>query len=42
MNFVRLVPELTVSDISRSVQFYTRLLGFDVMFDRSFSSLGMD
>ena len=34
MNFARLVPELIVSDISRSVEFYTRVLGLDVMFDR--------
>ncbi len=34
MKFARLVPELIVSDIGRSVEFYTRLLGFDVMFDR--------
>ena len=34
MKFARLVPELIVSDIGSSVEFYTRLLGFDVMFDR--------
>lgn len=34
MEFSRLVPELIVSDITRSIDFYTRLLGFDVLFDR--------
>ena len=34
MEFARLVPELIVSDISRSLDFYTGLLGFEVLFDR--------
>lgn len=29
-----LVPELACSDIARSVDFYTRLLGFSVLYDR--------
>ncbi len=34
MEFARLAPELIVSDIDKSVEFYTRVLGFRVMFDR--------
>ena len=30
----RLVPELACSDIARSIAFYTRLLGFCVLYDR--------
>lgn len=29
-----LVPELACSDIARSIDFYTRLLGFSVLYDR--------
>lgn len=29
-----LVPELDVSDLQASLEFYTRLLGFEVVFDR--------
>ncbi len=34
MDFARLAPELIVSNIDKSVEFYTRVLGFSVMFDR--------
>lgn len=32
--FARLVPELSCSDVARSRDFYTRLLGFTVLYDR--------
>jgi catechol 2,3-dioxygenase-like lactoylglutathione lyase family enzyme len=32
--FARLVPELACSDLDRSRDFYTRLLGFTVVYDR--------
>jgi catechol 2,3-dioxygenase-like lactoylglutathione lyase family enzyme len=32
--FARLVPELSCSDFARSRDFYTRLLGFTVQYDR--------
>lgn len=32
--FARLVPELSCSDFARSLHFYTRLLGFTVLYDR--------
>jgi len=32
--FARLVPELSCSDFARSQDFYTRLLGFAVLYDR--------
>lgn len=32
--FARLVPELSCSDLDRSRDFYTRLLGFTVVYDR--------
>lgn len=32
--FARLVPELSCADIERSRDFYTRLLGFSVVYDR--------
>lgn len=34
MDFARLAPELIVSNIDKSVEFYTRVLGFSVLFDR--------
>jgi hypothetical protein len=34
MNWQKLVPELTVSDFASSLDFYTTLLGFDVLFTR--------
>lgn len=34
MEFNKLVPELTVSDFSRSLDFYVRVLGFKVEYDR--------
>jgi catechol 2,3-dioxygenase-like lactoylglutathione lyase family enzyme len=32
--FARLVPELACADVARSLHFYTRLLGFTVLYDR--------
>ena len=34
MKWASLVPELTVLDLAKSLQFYTDLLGFEVVFDR--------
>lgn len=34
MNWNKLVPELTVSDFAVSLEFYTKLLGFKVLFAR--------
>ncbi|MGI8541719.1 MAG: bleomycin resistance protein [Rubrobacteraceae bacterium] len=34
MKWSKLVPELTVSDFSGSLEFYTEILGFEVMFSR--------
>ena len=34
MNWNKLVPELTVSDFGVSLEFYTKLLGFKVLFAR--------
>ena len=34
MKWAALVPELTVVDLAKSLQFYTGLLGFEVVFDR--------
>lgn len=34
MNLNKLVPELTVSDFAVSLEFYTKLLGFKVLFAR--------
>ena len=33
MKWAALVPELTVTDLERSLAFYTVLLGFEVVFD---------
>ncbi|MFQ9516654.1 MAG: bleomycin resistance protein [Eubacterium sp.] len=45
MKFNKLIPELTVSDIEKSKQFYTDILGFKIEYERSenkfvFLSLG--
>lgn len=34
MEYNRLIPEITVSDFSRSLEFYTRVLGFKVEYKR--------
>src|SRR5688500_18619655 len=34
MKFNALVPELSVSNFSKSLDFYTRILGFSVAYDR--------
>lgn len=34
MEYNRLIPELTVSDFSRSLDFYTKVLGFKVEYQR--------
>jgi len=34
MNFNQLIPELSVSDIKRSTEFYTKVLGFKVEYKR--------
>lgn len=34
MKWAALVPELAVTDLQTSLDFYTRLLGFEVVFDR--------
>jgi catechol 2,3-dioxygenase-like lactoylglutathione lyase family enzyme len=34
MKFNKLIPELTVSNFERSLDFYTRLLGFKTEYDR--------
>ena len=34
MRYAKLVPELICSDIERSLAFYTRVLGFAVLYDR--------
>lgn len=34
MEWSKLVPEFTVSDFAESLEFYTKILGFEVMFSR--------
>ena len=34
MNFNQLIPELSVSDIKRSTEFYTKVLGFKIEYKR--------
>lgn len=34
MNFNKLIPELSVRDIAKSIDFYTRVLGFNVEYQR--------
>lgn len=34
MKFNKLIPELTVSDINKSKQFYTEILGFKKEYER--------
>ncbi|MAG21700.1 MAG: aldoketomutase [Candidatus Diapherotrites archaeon] len=45
MKFNKLIPELSVSDINKSLEFYTKILGFKVEYERpekkfAFLSLG--
>lgn len=45
MKFNKLIPELTVTDINESKEFYTKVLGFRIEYERvedkfSFLSLG--
>ena len=43
MNWNRVVPELDISDFEVSLDFYTRLLGFEVMYTRrNFAKLELD
>ena len=44
MNKPTLIPELKVSDYPKSLDFYTRLVGFEVLYDRTeedFAMLGL-
>ena len=34
MKFNKLIPELTVSDIKKSLEFYTKILGFKIEYQR--------
>ncbi len=34
MKFNKLIPELSVSDISKSIEFYTKILGFKIEYQR--------
>ncbi len=34
MKFNKLIPELSVSDINRSIEFYTKILGFKIKYSR--------
>ena len=34
MKYNRLIPELTVTNIERSKEFYTELLGFEIAYER--------
>ena len=45
MNKAKLIPELKVFDFKSSLDFYTRLIGFKIIYDRpeeDFAMLGLD
>ena len=41
MKFNKLVPELSVSDIDKSIEFYTKILGFKIEYERKESKFAL-